>query len=207
MGMFLSANIGGFLLIIFPLIPYFYLMAICIFLLGFWLAFMDLGKTCSNLANESLNCCFFVGTVSYTIIFSIWKENSGPFVQALMTAYSLGALLGPVLIRPFLLPLNPEIVDSDTIYQYSYQPSDVTVHWAFLPVGLSLIAASIPYLTFYLKDRTLAIIKEDLPESDKSESSPPLIRQYIPVIAVAILYHLGYGAVTPLSRYFLTDCD
>lgn len=140
---------------------------------------------------------------AHTIVFNLWKENSGPPVQAMMTAFSIGSLLGPLLVRPFMLPSSAEIEDEDAPSRHlQFGPEDVKIFWAFVPVGVGFMVLSLPFLRFYFKHRAPQVAQEEQKETDDPPVHQPssTLRQYIPVLIVAVLYHLGNGTAALICK-------
>lgn len=107
-------------------------------------------------------------------------------VQAMLTAYSTGCFLGPILLSPFVLPLEGKLASE----------SAVRVHWAYLSMGLALMAISFTFLPFYYEDKKTAVAEEEGTEEkipEDVEEAPPLVRQIVPIFLVAAIYHFNGG--------------
>lgn len=139
--------------------------------------------------------------------FNIWKENSAPWVQAVQAAYSFGAFVGPMIVRPYVLPLarREEADEGALIVEKKFFPEDVKVFWPFLFVGLSLVLGGIPFLFYYFADRSKAKsdanhntdLKIEVQEAGKVSST---LRQYIVIAILAVMFHCGFGVAFMLCK-------
>ena len=57
-----------------------------------------------------------VDTASNVLVLKIWSSDCPPFLQAVFSSYGIGSLLGPMIVRPFLI-LKEDVVDGVSFNQ------------------------------------------------------------------------------------------
>lgn len=68
---------------------------------------------CGSLAGVSQG---IIDTALYVTLIRIWSSDCPPFLQAVTSSYGIGSLIGPMIVRPFLLPeddINTTITDNN----------------------------------------------------------------------------------------------
>lgn len=157
--------------------------------------------------------------MSASSITIIWKDKCANFIQVLFLFGGIGALISPVITRPFLLPSNDEktsfnmnssMVNSidvqSTFSKQNYESADVTVHYAFLICGLIGIIISIPFMYFYLNERKNSLeiqVKrnDQLPNANPQQTNDLTWKSHIAVALVAIVGHSAYSLETVVSKF------
>lgn len=114
----------------------------------------------------------FYQKAAHTYLFNIWKARVVNVIQILHTCFGVGGLAGPLIVRPFMLPLPKGIheMSSDNDLDdllLSIEPDQVRVHWAFLIVGVLIALTGIIFASVYLNDKT----KEKAGEKSIKEAS------------------------------------
>merc|ERR1719334_2215750 len=97
---------------------------------------------------------FFNGvfhTASNVLLLDIWKgHNASPYMYTMHFSFSVGALLAPLVARPFLredhglLEQSGPIIEKFTFWQ---------IRWLYPLVGLATVVLSPGYLAYYLGER------------------------------------------------------
>ena len=140
-------------------------------------------------------------------------------MQVLFLFAGIGALMAPVITRPFLLPSEEEktainVNSSMADYEQSivlknvYTPDDVMVHSAFVICGLIGVIISIPLMYFYLNDRRqireTQIESKDQSDDQNDQNDDKKMNQgletYVVVALVAIVGHSVYSLETVISK-------
>ncbi|XP_053208276.1 major facilitator superfamily domain-containing protein 4A-like [Panonychus citri] len=174
---------------------------------------------------EYMSICILIAGINYGIadilsassITIIWKDKCANFIQVLFLFGGIGALISPVITRPFLLPSNDEktsfnmnssMVNSidvqSTFSKQNYESADVTVHYAFLICGLIGIIISIPFMYFYLNERKKSLeiqVKrnDQLANANPQQTNDLTWKSYIAVALVAIVGHSAYSLETVVN--------
>uniref|UniRef100_T1KTK1 Major facilitator superfamily (MFS) profile domain-containing protein n=1 Tax=Tetranychus urticae TaxID=32264 RepID=T1KTK1_TETUR len=155
------------------------------------------------------------------IILRIWGKNGVNWLQVLHMFGGVGALIVPIITRPFLLPnteydglstvttTSPETMDFtnitdiisaiNTTTTITYTPDDVKVQYAFLIVGMVLAVVAIPYFFCYLHDRKQKSKDEENRENGETGEETPqfvqtsTLKKVLAVIITAALANFCFG--------------
>ena len=82
------------------------------------------------------------------LILELWQEKSRPYIQVLHFAFAAGALMSPLLVKPFLLPaLTPDPLTNLTqLCNRSYYGEVLPVTWGYWTGSLPLVVSGITFL-------------------------------------------------------------
>lgn len=134
---------------------------------------------------------FFMGIVESTstlYIFHLWKDESAPFLQALLLSFGLGSLITPLYTRCFLVSPHEDgsfqeegtSVDEDTSHLIPPAPSEIQIHWAFI-INASLMF-SVAVIVALLKFSKRKEVATDQSIAESSESTQESV-QFLPLAA------------------------
>lgn len=141
-------------------------------------------------------------------IIKIWGESATNYLQILHMSFGIGALIVPLITRPFLLPLNRDEEDgirsNGTALVNGYSPDDVMIQYPYLITGLFICSISIPFGIFYLKELRNPAQYESLTEEskDKKESQSFDWRKYVAIIPMALIANIAFGFTTLVGKCF-----
>lgn len=131
--------------------------------------------------------------MSHILCIALWKEKSTNSIQILHVGYAIGALICPLIVRPFMLPSSHEVIDTesdvtiDNIHGLIHTPDEVKVHWPFLFIGAPAVLTGIWYFFLCEKKTDKNEMKHEGEKcqglTSKGSSS---IRQYIVCSLIAI---------------------
>ncbi|XP_015781844.1 sodium-dependent glucose transporter 1-like [Tetranychus urticae] len=134
---------------------------------------------------------FDIYTNTYTL--AIWGDKATNYVQILHGSFGLGALITPLVIKPFLLPLvqNEGNETQSDAFLGDYTPDDVMVQYPFIIIGVLLIFASIGFLVFYFKERSS---EKDIQSIDvKSDVNHPTWKIVVCLTTLALTANVTFG--------------
>lgn len=119
---------------------------------------------------------YFHSTACNVFLLKLWGKESPPFLQILFFGYGFGELIGPLILRPFLVPLADEPLNSTTIetattttilpqlnFTESYNetmdltpihmptPDDVRLIYPYYAVAVATSLIAIGYIVIYYK--------------------------------------------------------
>lgn len=195
----------------------------------FWFFIANLGETLSIIAvplspNLGLFIFFnilsglFMGTIDsggQSYVVHIWKGSKflEPLLQTVHAVWSLGATIGPLIAKPFLLeklPTTHEKNDPDLVYttinpnytaglNNSIDPEETRVHFAGIAAGAIAVPSVVMFaiLFFLLKSSILRkknnkMEKEDIKPDEKSvqneNEKPSKRRRVILLLLLATFY-------------------
>ena len=126
------------------------------------------------------------GSGANLYLIQLWGKENPPFLQALHFCYGLGALIAPLIAKPFLLPVEPEqgldvVLNDTSIHEnvMQYTPADVMLIY---PYGIVAALHLIPICFFIVLYRlhpitdehpSRAVILVDVPLDADSEKAIP----------------------------------
>ena len=130
----------------------------------------------------------------------MWKQESGPYLQAIHFSLSLGGMLSPLMAQPFLAPdVCPSVQNvtnvSETETNMTMSTTDQSncsmegtrVHYAYLISGILIALTSLPFAVSLWQghgtkasDKTTEMRKEDKTGFDK-------LSLYVKVLILALL--------------------
>ncbi|RWS00640.1 sodium-dependent glucose transporter 1-like protein [Dinothrombium tinctorium] len=150
-----------------------------IFFLGLFTGFTDMGVN--------------------SFILQLWGKKCAPYIQIATFFYGIGAFSAPLLVEPFLLPINFEKNGNDTA-KHQYTPNDLKLNTPYDALAIFLILAIILFtLIYYFFDDKLDYEKYEETNDEKDESSPKL--RTVAIIILAILLKLFFGNVVTFGGY------
>ncbi|XP_015788402.1 major facilitator superfamily domain-containing protein 4A [Tetranychus urticae] len=152
------------------------------------------------------------------IILRIWGKNGVNWLQVLHMFYGVGALIVPIITRPFLLPstesdglntdqgvsiTSPETIDLtnataiinaiNKTTTITYTPEDVKVQYAFMVVGMVLVVVAVPYFFCYLYDRKQKFKVEETGGENSRFVQTSRLKKVLAVTITAALANFAFG--------------
>lgn len=111
--------------------------------------------------------------------------------------FAIGALIGPFLVRPFMLPYQKELELSNHSKSLRlFGPEDVRVFWAFMIVGICSIIVGFWFLVFYINDICQSKREKGNCVSESIESPPyksSQLNKAIIIIIAGTIAHVGFS--------------
>lgn len=141
--------------------------------------------------------------VSHLYLLDLWKAKASVPIQIMHMSFGMGALLGPLIVRPFMLPVMLDL-EGDTsnhdvhIQELTpYGPEDVRVHWAFLMIGVSCMGCGLSFMYFYISERgqTKAMDEKSKQLEEEKKPNPSQWKQILLIFIVCLVCHSGMGNV------------
>lgn len=126
--------------------------------------------------------------------------------------FGIGGLLAPVIVSPFLLPVQSEIGEVfgddknfENIHQFS--PDQVHLQWAFFLFGLCTLGCALSFFSFYLKDKN-DTYKSDKEKDEKEKQEEKLYttsfaKETITVFISAAIAHFCVGCGSLICKLSL----
>ncbi|XP_053212416.1 sodium-dependent glucose transporter 1-like [Panonychus citri] len=193
---------GGFFLILAPWFTSIYTVAGFIYLSGISQGLFDI--------------------YSNVYIIRIWDKDATNYLQVHHMFFGVGALIVPLITRPFLLPYEREDdidnLKENTTQAFSslpfggYKPDDVMIEYPYLITGLFLCIISIGYVVFYFKDKRLEshVTPKNENEPETSSNDPMKSDQssyhnekpwkkYVAIIPMMLIANISFGFTTTVG--------
>src|SRR5436190_953371 len=102
-------------------------------------------------------------SASNLFILHMWGKASAPWLQALHFSWGIGSFLAPLLVRPYILPLESDMISYNetgalnfTINErsaFKWSADDLLIQWPFLYVSCYTLLGALMYFFFVLKHR------------------------------------------------------
>jgi FHS family Na+ dependent glucose MFS transporter 1 len=136
------------------------------------------------------------GSGANLFLIQLWGKENPPFLQALHFSYGVGALISPLIAKPFLLPLEPEdddilpgqslntsssILLNETKHVLSYSPDDVKLIYPYgIVAALHLIPIAFFSVMYFMEPDTnphpsRLVVNDRTPDDTDSENSEKTI--------------------------------
>ena len=113
----------------------------------------------------------FTGTAANIHMIELWGKENGPFLQALHFSYGVGALISPLIVRPYLLEsefiegmepetlllstMNGTVTERERVQEESYTRDDVQLRYpCWIVAGFTLIPTIIYFLLWRLHPKS-----------------------------------------------------
>ncbi|XP_015789741.1 sodium-dependent glucose transporter 1-like [Tetranychus urticae] len=132
----------------------------------------------------------------------LWKAESTNYLQALHMFFDVGALVSPVITRPFLLPIDPDEYNaqsnqtltnlSSTTEVKIFTKNDLLIQYPHAIMGLFLFLVGIAFTITSFKDHS----EQDSIEQETDQSSDQSLnwKQRVAIIVTALIVNFEFGA-------------
>ncbi|XP_015793696.1 sodium-dependent glucose transporter 1-like [Tetranychus urticae] len=134
----------------------------------------------------------------------LWKSKSTNYLQALHMFFDIGALVSPLITRPFLLPLDPDEYNAQS-NQTSvnltevkiYTKNDLLIQYPHAIMGLFLVLVGFLFtVTLFTKDCP----KQDAEhETDQSSNQILNWKHRVAIVVTALIVNFEFGAQNLVS--------
>lgn len=140
-------------------------------------------------------------------IAQLWQQDSTNYFQILYMFYGIGALLAPLITRPFLLPiekdgLNFSLTDNSTWTQ-DFSRNDVQIQYPYLIIGCVFILVSVTFCLCYF-----AGLQSDNNQSEETKLEKRMqysrLKRYSAVVMTASIANFVFGGQNVVGELTLS---
>lgn len=157
-----------------------------------------------------------VDSIGNLTILHMFGNECEIFMQLLHGAFGFGGIIGPIIMRPFLLPLQDCVSSADFIqnvttttqsYTCDYSPDELLIQSGYQIVAVYNVCISALFLYLFTYYRqTPPHPSRDKSDVDGHSSRPPLNKKvkYVVVVLTTLFLHVYYGLEIAMASFLTT---
>ncbi|XP_015791204.1 sodium-dependent glucose transporter 1 [Tetranychus urticae] len=137
----------------------------------------------------------------------LWKAQSTNYLQALHLFFDVGALVAPLITRPFLLPIDIDDYNNqqgiNSTDSKSYTKDDVLIQYPHLIMGLFLAAVAFVFFIIFIYGNDQIESDEDNDKDKESTNNKPndgqRSKQILAIVLTALIVNFEFGGQNLVS--------